>query len=997
MNKTPATAPRIVLPAPPHSPPPFKFPIVAATVPVVASVAMWLITGSTFALIFAALGPLAATGSYVDSRVSARRLRRAESIRFSADSAAALTEIEAYHHRELLELAERTPSAIMLVNDVHTDAARWMGNPEDVLPVHLGYGEVRSSIAIDRSGNYEALPSEVEESHRALTLKATHLPRAPIAVNARLGIAIFGTSVMALSLARALAIQLARTLAPTASWVRVGGIFVSEAWSQALPHRQLRASAGPSEGLASSASSTELASVQWGTLGSATPQVTITVVTAEEHAPSGHRIIIRARGADVAVVRHPDRHQRRDFEPSFLGREQALEWVRAAREIAARDGLAAGSDDLPDDVRFFDVTTIVPAERYSRAERRRSLKARPAMGSRRSMALDLVNDGPHAIVGGTTGSGKSELLIAWVLAMAAETAPEDVTFLLVDFKGGSAFESLAQLPHTVGIITDLDESAAERAFASLRAELRQRERVLSHAKVRDLSDLESMPRLVIVVDEFAAMMGDYPQLHTLFSDIAARGRSLGVHLILCTQRPSGVVRDALLANADLRISLRVNNGADSSAVIGSDRAAELPSHQKGRAWIAHGSSSAELAQFALVTSHDIRTVAERWASSSKPRRPWCEPLSEHVSLPAVLAHPDALALAPTCAEDGSDDIIFGLADLPDEQRHTVATWSPARDGHLLIVGAPAKGKSVALATFAEATSLPVHVVGTDPALFWDGLTQLYDRLDTAAMRGNMAPAMLVVIDDVDVAVSRFDDEYRPVVLERLSRVLREGLAAGIYVASSAQRITAPLQSVSPLFTQILRLGFATRQDFVLSGGRTEDYLDALAPGGALWQGTRVQIGQSGHYLPVAPPPAVVTVGSQEKLAIVSARPTLTIAACAEAGWAVQPVAGPPGGERELFIATGATHAPVALVGSIDEWQSRWGALQALQPYVTVLFDGCSLSDYRQLARTRELPPPLRPGGRELWRLDNAGLAERARLPHVSLTGDPANHGTAGAD
>ncbi|QAV69088.1 cell division protein [Salinibacterium sp. UTAS2018] len=979
MNDTPASGPRVALPAPPQRPAPFKFPVVAATVPVVASVAIWLITGSTFALIFAALGPLAATGSYIDSRVSARSLRKAERSRFAVDSESTLGSIQAFHRRELLELAEKTPSAIMLVKDAHTDAARWMGEPADSLPVHLGYGLVRSTVAIDRTGAQDAQPPEVEEMYRSLTTQAEYLNRAPIAVNARLGIVIFGNRLMALALARALAIQLARTLAPTASWVRFGGAFLSEAWAEALPHRQLQESESAARASDPATVRDDVASVHWGRLGESNPGVTITVVTEEQQAPSGHRIVIRARGNSVAVVRHPDRHQRRDFEPSFLGREQALEWVRVARDIAARDGLASALGDVPDSVQFSDVTRMVSDAQYSRESRRRSLSASPAMGSARPVMLDLVVDGPHAIVGGTTGSGKSELLIAWVLAMAAETAPEDVTFLLVDFKGGSAFASLAQLPHTVGIITDLDASTAARAFSSLRAELRHRERALAQAQVRDISDLSSVPRLVIVVDEFAAMMGDYPQLHTLFSDIAARGRSLGVHLILCTQRPSGVVRDSLLANADLRLSLRVNNGADSSAVIGNDKAAELPAQLKGRAWVAHGSSSAELAQFALVGSDDIRAVAERWSASSRPRRPWCEPLAEHISLSTLLEH-EATSGGERGDKRLNDAVVFGMTDLPDEQRQGVAHWSPSADGHLLVLGASSSGKSTVLNTLAQAASTAVQIVGTDPATVWDGLTQLYTRLDEVAEKREAQPAVLVIIDDLDATVARFDEEYRPVVLERMSRILREGAACGIVIVATAQRITAAVQPLTQLFPQTLRLRFASKNDFVLSGGHGEDYDDALPQGGGLWQGARVQVAQSDRYLPVADRAAVAMVARGDGLAVVSSRPAVAAAACEAAGWSVRLIEGPPGAERELLVSAGGGRGPVALIGSVDDWQSRWGAIQSLQNHATVLFDACSLSDFRQLARTRELPPPLTPGAREFWRVNNGVPIDRVQLP-----------------
>ncbi|MGZ0212100.1 MAG: FtsK/SpoIIIE domain-containing protein [Actinomycetales bacterium] len=988
MNETPAAETRILLPAAPQRPAPFRFPVIAATVPVVAAVAIWLITGSTFALIFAALGPLAATGSYIDSRVSSRAMRRVESARFATELTTTANAINSYHRRELDELAEKTPSAIALVNDVHTDSLRWMRESHDVLPVHLGRGLVRSSISIDRGGSHESQSPEVEESYRSLVTQAEYLERAPIAVNARLGIAIFGNRLIGVSLARALAIQLARTLAPTTSWVRLGGEFATEAWGAALPHRQLQG--GEQSRIRSEASQqpNDVASVQWGELGDSSARVSIIVVDDEEHAPSGHRIVIRAHGDGIAVIRHPDRHQRREFEPSFLGREQALEWVRAARNIAARDGLATGIDVLPDIVHFSETAQLADPDSNSRATRRRSLEARPAMGRGGAMRLDLVVDGPHAIVGGTTGSGKSELLIAWVLAIAAETAPEDVTFLLVDFKGGSAFASLANLPHTVGILTDLDDTAAARAFSSLKAELRHRERTLAQANVRDIAELEGLPRLVIVVDEFAAMIDDFPELHTLFSDIAARGRSLGVHLILCTQRPSGVVRDSLLANADLRISLRVNNGADSSAVIGSDRAAELPAQLKGRAWVAHGSSSAELGQFALVEPRDIQNVVAHWQRSTAPRRPWCEPLSEHIPLSAVLAHPEALAAGDT------DALTFGMIDLPEEQRHGIATWSPSGDGHLLILGAPGSGKTSALATLAHVSSSEVRVLGTDPAALWDGINRLYARLDAFPQQDLGQAPVHVMIDDLDAAVSRFDDEYRPVVLERLSRLLREGPASGIVFVVSTQRITAALQSVSPLFPSTLRTRLATKQDFVLSGARSEDFVEALPPGGGLWRGKRVQIAQSGRCLPVAERASVATLSAGEGIVVVSTRPAATSVACSTAGWSVRMVEGIPGAERNLLINHGDTLGPIALIGSVDEWQSRWGALQSLQSHANIVLDGCSLSEYRQLARTRELPPPLNPGQREYWRITGTGPAERVQLPGTHQPGDQPDNASA---
>ena len=123
-----------------------------------------------------------------------------------------------------------------------------------------------------------------------------------------------------------------------------------------------------------------------------------------------------------------------------------------------------------------------------------------------------------------------------------------------------------------------------------------------------------------MVDEFAAMVQDFPELHELFADIAARGRSLGVHLILCTQRPAGVVRDAVLANCTLRISLRVNNRADSTAVIGSDAAAALPRLPLGRAIVCLPGEEPQPVQVAITCDSDADGGGQSVATARRKRR-----------------------------------------------------------------------------------------------------------------------------------------------------------------------------------------------------------------------------------------------------------------------------------------------------------------------------------------------------------------------------------------
>jgi S-DNA-T family DNA segregation ATPase FtsK/SpoIIIE len=378
--------PRIALPAVPQPAAPFRFPVVAATVPVVASLGIWLITGSTFALIFAALGPLAAVGSYVDSRVTALKKLREEKLRFARDVVATHSAIDTYHRWESSELAERTPPGVFLVRDVHADSSRWVCEPHGGLLLHLGYGNVRSNLSIDGAAYRDGIDAATAEEYQRLIEYASTLPHAPIAVNAQLGIAIFGSELIALSLARALAIQLARTLSPQTSWVRVQGALSDEQWVSHLPHRVVQ-----------SADSADLvggprarASVEWGQLGDDSPTISICVISNEEQVPSGHRIVIGATGQTIAIVGHPDRYQRRDFDPSFLGREQALVWALAAQEIASRDGLTTSRSAVPDSIHFRELLLRRETGVDQSPRRAHSLESRPAAGVRGPFVVDLV-------------------------------------------------------------------------------------------------------------------------------------------------------------------------------------------------------------------------------------------------------------------------------------------------------------------------------------------------------------------------------------------------------------------------------------------------------------------------------------------------------------------------------------------------------------------------------------------------------------------------------
>ena len=205
--------------------------------------------------------------------------------------------------------------------------------------------------------------------------------------------------------------------------------------------------------------------------------------------------------------------------------------------------------------------------------------------------------GPHGLVAGMTGSGKSELIITYVLSMAINYSPEEVAFVLIDYKGGGlagAFcdsETGKKLPHIVGTITNLDKAEINRALSSIQSELRRRQEKFNEVRdrigestidiykyqklYRDGVIREPIPHLIIVCDEFAELKDQQPEFMDDLISTARIGRSLGVHLILATQKPSGVVDGQIWSNSKFKICLKVQDKSDSMEMIKNDLAAEL--------------------------------------------------------------------------------------------------------------------------------------------------------------------------------------------------------------------------------------------------------------------------------------------------------------------------------------------------------------------------------------------------------------------------------------
>lgn len=300
------------------------------------------------------------------------------------------------------------------------------------------------------------------------------------------------------------------------------------------------------------------------------------------------------------LIDNYNQRAREAFRYTTLTDEQMTSVCRKLAPVYIRENRE--EDGLPDRISMFEMLGITRPEEldlpgsWQSSDTAQSLAAQiGVMEGGLPVALDLHEkaDGPHGLVAGTTGSGKSELLQTYILSMALRYSPYEVGFFLIDFKGGGMANQFERLPHLLGTITNIDGNEIQRSHLSLQAEVKRRQEQFAQYGVNKIDDYISLyrrgqadvalPHLIIIVDEFAELRMNQPEFMKELISIARVGRSLGIHLILATQQPGGIVDDQIWANSNFHLCLRVRDASASTQVLKSPVAATI--RQPGRAYL----------------------------------------------------------------------------------------------------------------------------------------------------------------------------------------------------------------------------------------------------------------------------------------------------------------------------------------------------------------------------------------------------------------------------
>ncbi|WP_375499743.1 FtsK/SpoIIIE domain-containing protein [uncultured Jatrophihabitans sp.] len=873
----------IAWPAEPARDRPHPVQWIAAMVPALAAAGLAWFTGSTLFLLFGLLSPALLLSTALGDRWHGRRLRRRTGAEHRAASHVAAQALRDALAAETEQRRVEFPDPAVLALMADTPGVDiWARRPADPdwLAVRVGCGSTAARTLVrddgrDRpGGTVHAVPVVADLRTRPMGLAGPAEVRAAMARwwVAQLAVHHAPDDLALVVLARDDSWAWARWL-PHARIVDTAGerAQVIEQLGADVAHRERRAHAGdaPSgstvvlvvDGVAEPALS-ELV-----VRGAAVGVTAVWLRTEPGLLPDGCTTVVadadgRARLVDGALQEH-----------DLVADTVTVEWAeRAARALAPLvDVQARRAGRLPQHCTLTGLLGFAAADAAEIAQTWAASNGRAdtVLGRTPDGALDvdLEADGPHALVAGTTGSGKSELLRTFVAGLCLRHPPDEVSVLLIDYKGGAAFAECAELPHCAGLVTDLDPHLTARALRSLDAEIRRREVLLRDAGVVDLpayraaGSVPPLARLVIVVDEFATLADELPDFVPGLIGVAQRGRSLGVHLVLATQRPGSVVSPEIRANTSLRIALRVTGAGESVDVVGTDDAAAIAPSTPGRAVMRDGSGLRvfQTARPAITAPATSRPRVTR-LTAGEPRNVELDRalggLDTIVSAVATAARDTGRAaasspwLAPLPGLVSARTLpaaAFALADVPDQQRQPSMEVVLDPVTSMLLLGTTRSGRSTALAAIALAAArthdvaeVELHVVDArgDLLALLHGLPHLSTALgpdelelvDTLLERlAGVASTRrrLLLVDGWDVVTSVLDDDAAVGTEQRLAALLRTSGPVSIVVTGD-RSLLAP--RFSGAFDRRLALRLGDRTDYGALGISARDLPVAFPPG-----------------------------------------------------------------------------------------------------------------------------------------------------------------------
>ncbi|MGF3105552.1 type VII secretion protein EssC [Rossellomorea sp. DUT-2] len=434
------------------------------------------------------------------------------------------------------------------------------------------------------------------------------------------------------------------------------------------------------------------------------------------------------------------------FEMDEYKHEGNEQYARTLKTLNHQIGM---TNSIPSSVSFLDMLRVrdvdqLPIQKnWLSRESAKSLAVPVGLkGKEDIVELNLHEKahGPHGLLAGTTGSGKSEFLQTYILSLAVHFHPHEVAFLLIDYKGGGMAQPFKSIPHLLGTITNIEGSKnfSTRALASIKSELKRRQRLFDRYEVNHINDYtrlykqgkteEPLPHLFLISDEFAELKSEEPEFIKELVSAARIGRSLGVHLILATQKPGGVIDNQIWSNARFRVALKVQNTEDSREILKNGDAASLT--VTGRGYLQVGNNEVyDLFQsawsgapyqedsfesedeVAIVTDLGLIPLSEVSTNPSNQKEliseidavvdriealqeqmnvkklssPWLPPLSNRL-------------YRTSFAQREENKILLSMIDEPEKQSQTPYHYEVIEDGNVGVFGSSGYGKTQTLIT-----------------------------------------------------------------------------------------------------------------------------------------------------------------------------------------------------------------------------------------------------------------------------------------------------------